>query len=55
MTAPTWHRVCGVEGCDEPHYGRGFCRPHFMRWWRTGNPEPTRATHRTKVIPRRWV
>lgn len=31
-------RVCSVEGCDRPHYGRGWCQLHWGRWKRTGDP-----------------
>jgi len=24
-------RKCSEEGCDEPHYGRGFCESHYRR------------------------
>jgi hypothetical protein len=34
-------RVCRlVEVCDRRHYSRGLCRPHYMRWQRTGDPQP---------------
>lgn len=22
--------ICKVEGCDKPHYGKGFCRNHYQ-------------------------
>ena len=24
-------RVCGIEGCDEKHYGSGLCKRHYAR------------------------
>jgi len=30
--------ACGVAGCTEKHKARGFCRLHYMRWVRTGDP-----------------
>lgn len=30
--------TCSVEGCDRPCYGRGWCRRHWMRWRRYGDP-----------------
>ena len=27
-----------VEGCDKPVLQKGYCRPHYMRWWRHGDP-----------------
>jgi hypothetical protein len=29
---------CSVEGCDRPVHQRGWCRAHYMRWWRHGDP-----------------
>ncbi|MBI2325280.1 MAG: hypothetical protein HYY42_00900 [Chloroflexi bacterium] len=23
---------CVVNGCDDPHRGRGFCHKHYMTW-----------------------
>lgn len=31
-------RGCIVEGCDRPHYGLGWCRSHWRRWKRWGDP-----------------
>ena len=29
---------CSVVECTIPAHGRGYCRSHYMRWWRYGNP-----------------
>ena len=29
---------CLVKGCDQPSHCRGWCRPHYRRWKRTGDP-----------------
>lgn len=31
-------RVCSVEGCEKPHSCRGWCRKHYSRWKRHGDP-----------------
>ena len=31
-------RTCAIEGCDGEHSGRGFCRMHYNRWRRHGDP-----------------
>src|SRR6185369_5689681 len=31
-------RKCEVEGCAEDHWGKGFCRKHFLRWRKYGSP-----------------
>ena len=37
MKNPT---ACAVDGCDDPSDSRGWCRRHYLRWWRTGDPGP---------------
>jgi len=29
---------CGVDGCDSPYFGLGFCRKHYKRLKRNGDP-----------------
>lgn len=31
-------KTCSVEGCDRPHYAKGFCTMHHKRFWRYGDP-----------------
>lgn len=31
-------RTCSVDGCDNPHFGRGWCNRHYKRWAATGDP-----------------
>lgn len=31
---------CTLQGCDHPHYGKGYCSKHYQRWKRHGSPEP---------------
>lgn len=31
-------RICSVDSCSNPARGRGWCRSHYMRWWRYGDP-----------------
>lgn len=33
-------RICTIEDCGRDHYGRGYCRPHYQRWYITGDPKP---------------
>jgi hypothetical protein len=32
-------KECSVKGCAEPHHARGWCRVHYARWQRSGDPE----------------
>lgn len=27
---------CSVDSCERPYYGKGFCKSHYARVWRTG-------------------
>lgn len=31
--------MCKVQGCDNPAYCRGWCKMHYTRWSRHGDPE----------------
>lgn len=31
-------RTCSVEGCGRPHTARGWCKSHYYRWQRNGDP-----------------
>lgn len=47
-------RTCSIKGCDGKHYARGWCRPHWNRWDRYGDPQaPTRRTD--KDVPSPWI
>lgn len=37
------NRTCSVEGCEEPHSGRGYCAVHYQHWHRWGDPLAVRA------------
>jgi len=30
--------TCLVDDCDQPPHGREWCRPHYLRWYRHGDP-----------------
>lgn len=38
--------TCSLAGCDRPHYGRSFCRLHWKRWWKNGDPGPVQKVSR---------
>lgn len=31
-------RICSIDGCSRPHFGRGWCSAHWKRWVRHGDP-----------------
>jgi|SRR5690349_21219393 len=32
-------RICAVQDCESPWYGRDWCSKHYQRWRKTGDPE----------------
>lgn len=32
------HRLCSVYACTDPHNSRGWCRFHYQRWRKYGDP-----------------
>ncbi len=41
----TSSRPCTLPGCDRPRYGHGYCRPHWRRWRKYGDPEADPHAH----------
>lgn len=37
-------RVCTVPGCYRTHVARGYCKKHYLRWSRNGDPLGGRST-----------
>lgn len=31
-------RICSIPGCGEPYCARGWCKNHYYRWKRNGDP-----------------
>jgi len=38
--------TCSVPTCEEGHAVRGWCRKHYKRWCRHGDPEHVKKVHR---------
>lgn len=32
------HSLCSIPNCGKPAYVRGWCGPHYKRWYRHGDP-----------------
>lgn len=35
-------RRCEIEGCENKHAARGYCKMHHLRWWKYGSPHTRR-------------
>jgi hypothetical protein len=46
-------RICSVEGCDNRHYGNGFCAKHRYRWQKHGDPLVTVRPANGELL--RWI
>jgi hypothetical protein len=47
-------RTCSIEGCEERHYGRGWCRNHYSRWQKHGDPLYLSPIYKHYGEPTRW-
>jgi len=41
MSLMTEASTCSIDGCPTPADARGWCRKHYMRWRRHGDPTTT--------------
>lgn len=44
---------CAVVGCARPPAHRGWCKSHYMNWWRRGDPEAVGAP--ATLMERFWA
>jgi hypothetical protein len=51
MAAP---RICSIEICDKPHYARGWCKPHWAKWYKYGDPLAGK-NRVSKGVPLAWL
>lgn len=48
-------RRCTVPGCAGQHVARGYCRPHYVRWRRHGDPRAeVPVAHRVRGAVSYW-
>lgn len=46
--------ICEIAECEDRTVGRGWCRKHYARWRRTGDPEQTRTGLKGTIEHRFW-
>lgn len=37
-------KSCSMDGCDKPAFARTWCRNHYARWFRNGDPNGANTT-----------
>jgi len=37
-------RLCSIPNCGKPAHARGWCDPHWQRWYRYGDPLTPKKT-----------
>ena len=42
--------TCSIESCNNSNYCRTWCRPHYRKWERTGDPNYNAAATRYKNL-----
>lgn len=46
------YAACAVIGCDVPACSRGWCNPHYQRWYQHGDPEWCAPTPTERFLAR---
>lgn len=41
-------RTCSIDDCDRPAQGRGWCKTHWLRWRKHGDPNYVRVRTRSR-------
>lgn len=47
MTTP----ACSIDTCTRTVHARGWCRQHYMNWWRRGDPHAAPVARRGRPRP----
>jgi hypothetical protein len=47
---PPLKTTCSIDGCERPTKSRGWCRMHYSRWQRTGDPAHERPTELERFL-----
>ena len=43
---------CKQPGCELDAKSRGWCKPHYLRWYKTGSPDAARPTAKQRIMAR---
>lgn len=53
--APKVARQCDVVDCNSPHFCKGYCRKHFERWKKYGDPSFVKIVMSPRGSVKRWL
>ena len=48
-------RLCSGPNCPKKHFCKGFCRPHYERWKRHGDPTMALKKMSARGAPLAWI
>ena len=46
--------ICSIDGCGKPARGRGWCTSHYLRWRKTGDPQPDKPFKTANGVAQRY-
>jgi len=48
---------CTIKDCTNPYYGKDFCKPHYTKWYKHGDPLyiRKRAEPRYEKVPQGYI
>lgn len=48
-------RICSVDDCERKHRGRGFCKKHYERWRKNGDPNIVKRPQFSSLPIPKWT
>lgn len=39
-------KICTIDNCNKKYYAKGWCKIHWQRWYRHGDPHTVKLNHR---------
>lgn len=42
--------ICSISGCGNPRLAKGWCRKHYLRWYKYGDPLFTKQTPNGELL-----
>lgn len=47
--------ICSINGCGQKTLARGFCRKHYLRFWKHGDPLYRQPGYAERGQPLQWL